>query len=128
LRIYFRRKGCPSVPLPGDTESDEFREAYTRALLAVPKKQPVPVKPAAPGTIEALIRSYYQSPEFVGLRDTKKKSYRQIVETIRELHGRRVLAGMTRERIVTNILQAYADRPGLGLAILKTLRILICHA
>jgi enterobacteria phage integrase len=35
---------------------------------------------------------------------------------------------MTKEAIITRVLQPYADRPGQRLAILKTLRILIRHA
>lgn len=35
---------------------------------------------------------------------------------------------MSRERIVTGILQPYADRPGAALSILKMLRVLIRHA
>jgi enterobacteria phage integrase len=36
--------------------------------------------------------------------------------------------GLSRERIITGILQPYADRPGAALDILKKLRILIRHA
>jgi enterobacteria phage integrase len=36
--------------------------------------------------------------------------------------------GLTRERIITGILQPYADRPGAALSILKMLRVLIRHA
>jgi hypothetical protein len=35
---------------------------------------------------------------------------------------------MTRERIVTGILQPYAKKPGAALSILKMLRVLIRHA
>src|SRR5262249_31601022 len=50
------------------------------------------------------------------------------IRTLREVHGHRTLAGLTRERIVAGILQPYADRPGAALAILKILRVLIRHA
>jgi enterobacteria phage integrase len=126
LRVYFRKAGCLRVALPVDVESDEFREACAQALLAVPRKEKD--KPAAPGTIEALVRSYYRCPEFIALRDTSKTGYRSRIEAIREAHGHRTLSGMTRDGIVTKILQPYADRPGQRLAILKTLRILIRHA
>jgi integrase len=126
LRIYFRKAGCPHVALPADVESDEFREAYAKALLSVPRKETA--KPAALGTIEALIRSYYNSPEFIGLRETSKQGYRSRIEAIREAHGHRTLAGMSRENIVSKILQPYADRPGQRRTILAALRVLIRHA
>jgi integrase len=126
LRVYFRKAGCLRVVLPVDVGSDEFRVAYAQALLGVPRKEVT--KSAAPGTIEALVRSYYRSPEFIELRDTTKEGYRPRIEAIREAHGHRTLSGMTRDGIVTKILQPYADRPGQRLAILKTLRILIRHA
>lgn len=43
-------------------------------------------------------------------------------------HGHRAVSGLTRERIITGILQPYADRPGAALDTLKKLRILIRHA
>ena len=42
--------------------------------------------------------------------------------------GGRSVSGLTRERIVTGILQPYADRPAAALDTLKKLRILIRHA
>ena len=47
---------------------------------------------------------------------------------IREQHGHRTVAGLSRERIINGILAPYADRPGAALSILKMLRILIRHA
>lgn len=84
--------------------------------------------PDAPGTIGALCISYFKSPEFIALRDTSKAGYRSRIEAIRVAHAHRTLSGMTREGIVTKILQPYADRPGQRLAILKMLRVLIRHA
>lgn len=37
-RCYFRKKGLPSVPLPGVPWSDEFMRAYAAALEGVPLK------------------------------------------------------------------------------------------
>ena len=47
---------------------------------------------------------------------------------MRIAHGSRSVSGLTRERIVTGILQPYADRPAAALDTLKKLRILIHHA
>jgi hypothetical protein len=90
--------------LPKDPTSEEFMAAYQAALLG----QSAPVRdrlvPAQPGSIAARL------------------------EMLRTEHGHRTVAGLSRERIVTGILQPYADRPGAALDTLKKLRILIRHA
>jgi integrase len=54
--------------------------------------------------------------------------YTSRIEVLRTQHGHRTVTGLSRERIVTGILQPYADRPGAALSILKMLRVLIRHA
>jgi hypothetical protein len=44
------------------------------------------------------------------------------VEVLLTRHGHRTLAGLSRGRIITGILQPYADRPSAALSILKMLR------
>ena len=126
--LSFRRGKGPRIRLPNDPTSEEFLAAYQAALLG----QPAPVRdrfvPAAPGTIAALIASYMKSAEYVGLRDTSKAGYISRLEMLRTEHGHRTVAGLSRERIITGILQPYADRPGAALDTLKKLRILIRHA
>lgn len=68
-----------------------------------------------------------RSADYIGLRDASKAGYYTRLETIRADHGHRTVAGLSRERIVTGILQPYADRPGAALDTLKKLRILIRH-
>jgi len=82
----------------------------------------------APGTIAALIASNMKSAEYIGLRDTSKVGYASRLEMLRTEHGHRSVAGLSRERIITGILQPFADRPGAALDTLKKLRILIHHA
>jgi len=126
--LSFRRGKGPRVRLPNDSTSADFMVAYQAALLG----QSTPVRdrfvPAAPGTIAALIASYMRSAEYIGLRDTSKTGYISRLATLRTEHGHRTVAGLSRERIITGILQPYADRPGAGLDTLKKLRILIRHA
>jgi len=126
LRVYGRltRKG-PRVPLP-NIGSEEFKSAYAAMLAGDLSFQPRPS--AAPGSIEALIISYKRSAGYIGLRDTTKIGYTSRLEALRKAHGHRAVAGLTRERIVTGILQPYAAKPGQALAILKMLRVLIRHA
>src|SRR5262249_25513881 len=114
------------VPLPGP-ETAEFEAAYQAALMGQPIAKPTR-QVEAHGSIGALIASYLRHAEYIGLRESTKFGYASRIETLRTKHGHRSVAGLTRERIVTGILQPYADRPGAALAILKMLRILIRHA
>jgi integrase len=126
--LSFRRGKGPRVRLPNDPTSEEFMAAYQAALLG----QSAPVRNgflrATPGTIAALVASYMKSGEYIGLRDTSKTGYVSRLEMLRAEHGHRTVAGLSRERIITGILQPYSDRPGAALDILKKLRILIRHA
>jgi hypothetical protein len=38
LRRYFRRRGQPDIPLPGEIGSEEFMYAYQTALGAAPRR------------------------------------------------------------------------------------------
>src|ERR1019366_7738748 len=127
-RVYFRKGRGSRIPLHAPLGSDEFNAAYQAALLG----QPAPVRDrfvrAAPGSIAALVASYMKSAGYIGLRETTKTGYGSRIEVLRTLHGHRTVAGLSRERIITGILQPYADRPGAALSILKMLRVLIRHA
>jgi enterobacteria phage integrase len=128
LRVYFRKARGHRIPLPVAIGSDEFDAAYRAALagqLAVGRHKHV--KPIQ-GTISALIASYMRSSAYLGLRQTTKVSYSAGINTLRAKHGHRAVAGLTRQRIVTGMLQPYADRPGAALFTLKILRVLIRHA
>jgi enterobacteria phage integrase len=116
------------IRLPNDPTSPEFREAYAAAMAGEGADLRPTLRKDGPGTIGALLVSYMKSREFVGLRSTSKAGYMTRLETIRTDHGHRPVAGLTRDRIVTGILQPFADRPGAALDTLKKLRILIHHA
>ncbi len=125
----FRVGKGPRIRLPNDPTSQEFREAYAAALSGDPVDRRTSwAKKDAQGSIGALIASYMRSAGFVKLRDTSKKGYLTRLETIRVDHGQRSVSGLTRDRIISGILQPYADRPAAALDTLKKLRILIHHA
>jgi enterobacteria phage integrase len=127
LRAYFRRGRGSRIPLPATVGSDEFDAAYQAALTGqLVAGRHKHVKPAQ-GTIGALIASYMRSSAYLGLRETTKVGYASRIDALRTKHGSRTVAGLTRQRIVSGILQPYADRPGAGFAILKMLRVLIRH-
>lgn len=126
--IYFRIGKGPRTRLPDDPTSQEFRDAYVAAVSGNPVPKPAGIRIDQPGSIGALIASYKKSAEWHALRDTTKSGYRTRLEVMREAHGHRAVAGLTRDRIKTMILQPYADRPSAALDTLKKLRILIRHA
>jgi integrase len=128
VRVYFRRGKGPRLPLPDAIGSEEFNATYHAALLGQPAPVRGPFVRAAPGTIAALIASYMKSAAYVGLRETTKTGYASRIETLRTQHGHRTVAGLSRERIITGMLETYAARPGAALSILKMIRVLIRHA
>ena len=127
--LSFRRGKGPRVKLPSDPTSPEFHEAYAAALAgeAVVMRE-MKREVVQDGTIAALIISYRRSAAFVELRATTKPGYISRLDTIRRAHGDRSVKGLTRERIITKVLQPYAGQPGAALDTLKKLRILIRHA
>jgi integrase len=128
LRVYFRKGKGTRIALPASIGSGDFNAAYQAALSGhLAPTQEHRARPA-PGTIDALIISYMRSAAYLGLRGTTKAGYASRIEALRTQHGHRTVAGLSRERIITGILQPYADRPGAALTILKMLRVLIRHA
>jgi enterobacteria phage integrase len=128
LRVYFRKARGRRIPLPTSVGSDEFTAAYQAALAdRLTHSHEKYIRPGH-GTIGALITSYMRSARYLSLRTTTKVGYASRIETLRTTHGHRSVAGLTRQRIASGILQPYADRPGAALSILKMLRVLIRHA
>jgi len=125
--LSFRLGKGPRIRLPEDPTSQEFRDAYAAAMAGETAAKPT-IKKDADGTIGALIASYKQTGQFTGLGETSKTGYMSRLESIRVAHGHRSVAGLTKERIQSFILDPLADRPGAALDTIKKLRILIKHA
>jgi integrase len=97
---YFRRRGCPSVPLPGVPGSAEFMTAYHEALAAAPS--PIGTsKRSLPGSFSAAFADYLTSPNFRNLAPATQEKRRPLLERIREAHGHKQLATMPKEYILT---------------------------
>ncbi len=71
--------------------------------------------------------SYYRSPQFQGLRDSTKQTYRRIIETFREKHGKRLVRDLRREHLKI-LLGNMADRPQAANRLLSLLKIMLDHA
>jgi integrase len=111
-RRYFRRKGYKGGPLPGPIGSSEFLEAY-QALVA---GKPAPLARArnGAGTFGGLIAAYYGWTEFTNLKPSSKSLYRYALEPLREKHGHRPLATMTRENLIAVIEKIGERAPGMA--------------
>src|SRR5512139_1011284 len=99
-RRYFRRPGFKRVVLPGLPGSDEFMEAYQRALD--PKTAPrieIGADRTAAGTVADLVARYYRSAEFLGLKAGTQSTYRSIIESFREAHGDKRVAKLKCEHV-----------------------------
>ena len=108
VRWYYRRPGFPRIALPGLPWGPDFMAAYDKAALG--ERLEVGASWSRPGTIGALVASYYKTGDFTGLADTTKATYRGILERFRIGHGDKRVAHLER-RHVQNIITAMSDRP-----------------
>src|SRR5262249_31644320 len=76
VRHYFRRRGQPSVSLPGAVGSHEFMRAY-EAALDRPAKPPNRYEA---GTLARLVEDYYGSVEFANLKPSSRTLYRSVLD------------------------------------------------
>lgn len=121
-RYYFRRKGFPSVVLPGEPGSVEFAKAYEEAAEAAKRK--IGEERTVPGSWSAVIAEYYESTGYKKLKDITKATYRNVLERFRKDFGREPAKDMTPE-VLDEILDAYAHKPGAQATLRKVLRIII---
>jgi integrase len=113
LGHYFRKGGRRS-PLPGLVGSEEFMAAYAAALAAVTNVPPeIGADRTKPGTIDALVVSYYRSAQWTGLGADTQRTRRPYIERFREKHGDKRVALLARphiEAMMAAIANIYARR------------------
>lgn len=125
VRRYFRRKGKTYGPLPGLPGSAEFMGAYQAFIGYDPK----PAVRDSPGTIGALIKSYYASSGFQNLSGTSKALYsKSVLEPFAEKHGHRRFNDIIREKIVGYVENIGLTRPGLANLTRSVLLLLMAYA
>jgi integrase len=120
---YFRRRGHRRIPLPGLPGSDEFMAAYQAALAGVA------TSPGAsrtkPGTLNATIVGYYQSPAFHQLAAGTQAGRRNVLERFREQHGDNRIAMLEQRHIIRHLSRM---KPAASRNLLKALRALLDFA
>ena len=126
-RWYFRRPGFDRVALPGLPWSPEFMAAYEAAAKGEPNKAGAGAAKTVPGTVAALVASYYRSAEYQNLKPITQRTYRSTMEPFRAQHGEKIVAKLKREHVKA-IIAKLADRPAVANNWLKSIKILMRHA
>jgi hypothetical protein len=129
LRYYFRRPGFRTVRLLGVPGSEEFRIAYEMALAGTSEaaKPEIGARRTLPGTIDALVVSYYKSDAWLNhLEEETRKTRRRIIEKFRERHRSKPVALMRREHVQKML--ADLDKASAQRHWLKAVRPLLRHA
>lgn len=126
-RVRFRWRGF-STYLTGTPWSEDFLRQYAEALDGV-KAQANNVGAARtiPGSFDALVVSYYRSPEFRGLKASTQAVRRNVVEKFRNEHGTKPVARLQRAH-VKDIIGAKSETPEAANNLLKVLRVLLGYA
>jgi integrase len=100
VRYYFRRRGQKAIPLPGLPGSEEFMAAYAAALAGLPEAtSEIGASRTQPGTIDALVVSYYKSAAWTNLGPDTHKLRHRIIEQFREQHGAKRVSLLRQDHI-----------------------------
>jgi integrase len=119
-RFYFRRRGFKRVALRGLPHSTEFMDAY-QAALGTEHRAEIGAGRTAPGTINALVVSYYKSDAWVnGLEGDTRKSRRRIIEKFRAKHGDKRVALLRQDHIIKMLCEI--ERPSAKRNWMKAIR------
>lgn len=129
VRRWRWRKGAFSRELGTDYGSEEFVRRYESALYEhrTGQKEGAGVSKTIPGSINDLAASYYRTPEWRGLADLTKKTYRGVIEPFRLEHGTKLVAKIERKHVMA-ILGKKADTPAAANNLRKRLGQLFDHA
>lgn len=130
LRWRYRSKGF-TTNLGTEYGSPEFIRRYTAAVrgerLTTAGEASQRTHQAPQGSLSHVIQSWYRTPEFTRLAKSTQRHYRQIAERLREQHGHRPVAGLSRQ-VVKSLMAQKADTPAAANHVLRILRLVLEHA
>jgi integrase len=130
LRYYFRVRGHKALPLPGLPGSDEFMQAYGQALATVAGKAGIGIATArqsAPGSIDALIVSYYaMNDEWQAYGEETRDVRKRQIERFRAKHGGKRVGLLEQAHFVT-MMNTDNRTPASRRNWLKTIKHLLQH-
>jgi integrase len=126
-RVRFRKRGF-STYLAGIPWSEDFMRQYAAALDSVkPQAGNIGAGRTKPGSFDALVVSYYRSPNFLGLAASTQAARRYILENFRKVHGEKLIKLLRREHI-SEIIGAKANVPEMANQLLKVLKVVLAYA
>lgn len=109
-RFYFRKAGSKQVALPGLPWSPQFMAAYEAALDGQGPRIEIGACRTKPGTINALVVSYFNSMAFQALAPETRRTRRNILERFRAEHGDKRSARLKREHVNVMFAKKVATR------------------
>lgn len=116
---YYHRK--TGERLPDDPAARVERAiAINRSLKAGPRKP-------APESVEAVIREYLKSPEFLDLSPNSRELYRHYIDTLRKAIGVYPISTISRRHILA-IRDEQAHKPSAANMAVKVARVLLAFA
>lgn len=129
VRRFRYRQGGLSRDLGTDYGSQDFVQRLEAALLEhrTGKKLGAGAANTIPGSVNDLVASWYQSPEWSGLADLTKKTYRGIVEPFRQKHGDKPVNRLER-RHVMGFFAEKSETPSAANNLRKRLGQMLHHA
>jgi len=126
-RVRFRKGGF-SAYLTGTPWTPAFMERYGQALEGVTVQAAnIGASRTLPGSVNALVVSYYKSPDFRGLKASTATVRRNIIESFRREHGDKPVARLRHEHI-KNIIGAKSETPQAANNLSKVLVGMLRHA
>jgi integrase len=125
LRRYVRKRGCNRVALPGLPGSPEFMKAYQAALNEAPRAN---YAGHGTGTMGWLVIEFCRSTEFSNLKPSSKKTYKSILDKLRDAHGHRLVGDLQGPKARKLIEDIGVNRPAMANLTRAILRRLMEHA
>jgi integrase len=127
-RWRYRNKGF-SRELGTDFGSDEFKRRYAEAEAECRgrRKAGAGADRTIPGSLSDLVASYYKSPEWRGIGESTKRTYRGPIEKLRAKHGDKPISGLERRHVMA-ILAEKAETPAAANNLRKRFAQLLDHA
>lgn len=128
-RRWRYRKGGFSRELGTEYGSSDFVQRYEAALLEHKsgKKAGAGAAATIPGSLNDLVASWYQSPEWKALADLTKVTYRGVIEPFRTKHGDKPVNRLERRNVMA-ILAEKSETPSAANNLRKRLAQLLDHA
>jgi hypothetical protein len=109
-RVRFRKKGFSVYLTEFPGRPNSWRDTHWRCRACRPKPARLARNAPLPDPFDALVVSYYRSPEFRGLKPSTQTMRRNIIERFRNEHGGKPVKGLGRPHIKA-IIGAKASTP-----------------